>query len=260
MDIILQSNPIISVSGVTKLHIRPQKRLHIRSRATHCLVFFLNGTSEYCYENKKIKAEANTLLYLPKGQEYQINRDEYAECIYVNFITLNDVKYDIFAKIYSNSAQLKELFVYMHNVFNTKAVGYEASIMSTLYKIISFIQANNNSTYLPNSHYQKIAESVEYLKANFFDENITISQLAKMCGVSTRYYTKVFGVFFMCSPKKYIMDLKIDMAKKMLISTKYPIYEISETCGFSDVYYFCKTFKKATSMTPTEYRKKIDSI
>ena len=260
MDNFLQSNPIVTISEVTKLHIQPQNRLHCRSRVYHGLVFFISGNSEYYFDNKTIKVESNNLLFLPKGQEYHIKREEFAECIYVNFDTASDVKYNIFSKSYSNSAQFKELFLYMLNVSNTKAVGYEAILMSTLYKIIAMIQTNNNAAYLPNSHFKKISESVEYLKANFFDENITTPQLAAMCGVSPRYYTKLFSTFFMCSPKKYIIDLKVDMAKKLLISTKYPIHEISVTCGFSDVYYFCKTFKKATDMSPTEYRKKIDSI
>ena len=260
MDNFLQSNPISLISEVTKLHIEPQNMLFCPSRKNHGLVFFIDGTSEYVFNDKTVKVGANSLLFLPKRQAYSIKRDEYAECIYVDFDTSDNIGYTPFAKSYSNSSQFKELFLYMLNISNTKAVGYEAMLMSTLYKVIALIQTNNNAAYLPNSHYQRISESVEYLKANFFDENITTPQLAEMCGVSPRYYTKLFNAFFMCSPKKYIIDLKIGMAKKLLISTKYQIHEVSETCGFSDVYYFCKVFKKATDMSPTEYRKKIDSI
>ncbi len=54
----------------------------------------------------------------------------------------------------------------MHGIINTKRVGYEAILMSTLYKIISLIQSNNSAAYAPSVHYNKIATSAEYLKDN----------------------------------------------------------------------------------------------
>jgi len=197
-----------------------------------------------------------SLLYIPKGLEYDIKRSEHATCIHVDFELERETDTEMFARSYSNLSQIKELFLNMYNIQNTKHVGYEAQLMSLIYRLISIIQKNESTAYIPSSNYSKIAESVEYLKANFFDKSVNTPMLAEMSGVSTSYYTKLFKAFFMCSPKKYIIDMKIDMAKKLLMSTSYPIQEISDTCGFSDVYYFCKIFKKATDVSPAVFRKK----
>ena len=256
MEAFLLSNPVTSIANVIKLHIQPIPILHCQSRMHHGLVFFLEGTSEYIYNEKNIKVAPGSLLYIPKGLEYDIKRKEHATCIHVDFELQDTTNAEMFTRAYSNASQIRELFFSMYNIQNTKHVGYEAQLMSLLYKLISTIQKNESTAYIPNSNYSKISESVEYLKANFFDKSISIPMLAQMSGVSTSYYTKLFNVFFMCSPKKYIMDLKIDMAKKLLMSTYYPMQEISDTCGFTDVYYFCKIFKKSTDMSPSVFRKK----
>lgn len=54
----------------------------------------------------------------------------------------------------------------------------------------------------------------------------------------------------------YLSKIRIEKAKKLLLSTNFTMQEISESCGFSNQGYFSKIFKKYTKITPTEYQKK----
>ncbi len=260
MKPLLYKNPITKIIACEKLHIYPSKMLHCKGRMTNGLIIFLEGTSKYFYNNTSLTSEVNSLLFLPKGLDYYIIRDVYAECIYINFETAFEVNDLPFSSIYPNSSTIKELFLSALRICNTKKAGYEASIMSVLYKIISIVQLNNSFQYVSGANYSKIAPSVEYIKQNYFAGEISTPMLAKMCNMSPRYYHKLFNLFFMCTPKQYVIGLKIDMAKKLLISTEYDLSEIAETCGFCDVYHFCKTFKKVTEFTPSEFRYKSDRI
>ena len=53
----------------------------------------------------------------------------------------------------------------------------------------------------------------------------------------------------------YVSKIRCENAKKMLMTGRYTIKEISEKCGFEDFSYFCISFKKYTGVTPSSYRK-----
>ena len=57
------------------------------------------------------------------------------------------------------------------------------------------------------------------------------------------------------SSSLYINNLRIDCAKKKLISENKPVAEIAAECGFYDVAYFSRIFKKYTKTTPSQYRR-----
>lgn len=61
------------------------------------------------------------------------------------------------------------------------------------------------------------------------------------------------------TPKKYILSYKMDVAKKMLVSTDKPLQAIAVCVGFDDYNYFIKVFKSFSQMTPSKYRDKFQS-
>jgi transcriptional regulator GlxA family with amidase domain len=58
------------------------------------------------------------------------------------------------------------------------------------------------------------------------------------------------------TPNYFISNLRLNTAKKILIETDLPVYDIAAQCGFENVPYFCFTFKKETGTSPLEFRKK----
>ena len=57
------------------------------------------------------------------------------------------------------------------------------------------------------------------------------------------------------TPTAYILNLRISKAKKILASRDIAITEVADECGFSDLAYFSRTFKKQTGVTPSQYRR-----
>lgn len=73
--------------------------------------------------------------------------------------------------------------------------------------------------------------------------NMSISQLNRKLSAVSGY-----------SSSLYIMKLKIDRAKKKLAIENKNIGDIAAECGFYDVAYFSRTFKRHTQVTPSQYR------
>lgn len=91
-----------------------------------------------------------------------------------------------------------------------------------------------------------------------FDKNITVRDIANMLYLSPEYLTRQFAEKYKISPKEYLIEKRMDSAKKLLRETTATIMEVSNSVGYSDQLYFSRLFKKKTALSPTEYRKQFD--
>ena len=53
----------------------------------------------------------------------------------------------------------------------------------------------------------------------------------------------------------YIRDYRVQKAKELLIGTNLKLHSVGEQVGYGDAKYFCRVFKEATGLNPSEYRK-----
>ncbi len=251
----LENIPVAKITDCSKIYPGPVDRLQSRPRRAHALVYFIEGDSEYIYGDKVLSANPGTVMYLPYNVPYTIRHFTPCQCIYVDFLTAVPAETEPFVKNYPNASQFRDCFFNILSVFKQKRIGYEAEVMSLLYKIVALIQSFDRASYFPSAHYQKIAPAIEYIKKNYTSGEIRMTYLAKLSGVSTRYFNKLFSVFFGVSPKEYIIRMQLDTARNLLATSDSPIGHIASACGFGDVYYFSKIFHKVIGMTPSEYRK-----
>ena len=86
-------------------------------------------------------------------------------------------------------------------------------------------------------------------------EDISLSILAEEFHLSAQYISQLFkseiGVNFLA----YLTNIRMERAKKLLLSTALSIGEISEQLGFGDYRVFTKVFKKSEGVTPSQYRR-----
>lgn len=87
-----------------------------------------------------------------------------------------------------------------------------------------------------------------------FHADITLADVAVTLGVCERHMTRVFKNDCGLSPGSYILKLRIEVAKKLLQKTQYPIAKIMEFIGFKDNSYFYVLFRRLTGATPEEFR------
>ncbi len=98
----------------------------------------------------------------------------------------------------------------------------------------------------------------EYIKIlNYVRENyrsITLSEICSHFYTSASYISHIFKKNNGKSIKAYANALKIENAKQLLKSTNESITDIAFMCGFCDIGYFSKTFRKITGTSPRAYR------
>ena len=91
------------------------------------------------------------------------------------------------------------------------------------------------------------------------DGNITISELARACGLSSSYFARAFKLSTGMAPYRWLMLRRIEKAKDLMLSTSFSLSIIALSCGFTDQSHFTRTFSKAVGIAPAHWRKIVRS-
>ena len=151
----------------------------------------------------------------------------------------------IFGRIYSLAADN------LHNGEKCSLLIYNAVLAAK--EILGGKQEENNTGNL-------IADNaVRYINEHYGDD-ITLSELACLSGVSPQYFDRVFRERLNMRPMEYIARVKISKAKSMLLDCDMSVTQLSEILGYTSPTYFGIVFKKYEGISPSEFRKNSGSV
>ncbi len=108
-----------------------------------------------------------------------------------------------------------------------------------------------NTSFIP----ENFIRARQYIEANCL-KNPTLGEIASKCGVTRQHLCKGFRKYFGLSPVDYAIKLRLQYAVEMLDDINLNISEIAEICGYADLFYFSKLFKKHFGHSPLVFRKK----
>ena len=93
-----------------------------------------------------------------------------------------------------------------------------------------------------------------YIMENYCS-SLDIQTLAEVYGTSVSYLCREFKAKYNMTPIAYVNGLRVEKARKMLITSRKKVAQIAQECGFINTEYFCFVFKKYEHCTPLQYRK-----
>ena len=94
----------------------------------------------------------------------------------------------------------------------------------------------------------------KYIDAHF-KEDITLDTLSELTFLNKYHIVHAFKQYKGISPINYMIQKRIQEAKVLLSTTNLQISEISIIIGFTSQSYFAQAFKKATGISPIQFRK-----
>ncbi len=100
----------------------------------------------------------------------------------------------------------------------------------------------------------EIQKVVEHVKANVASD-LGVEDLAKVAGLSSGHFRRLFRQTTGMSPKQYLTRVRIEMAKRLLRESRAPAAEIAERCGFASRTHLHVEFRRLLAISPHEYRK-----
>lgn len=94
---------------------------------------------------------------------------------------------------------------------------------------------------------------LNFIQINFAD-NIDLQQIADSAFISRRECLRCFRHIVGMSPIQYVIELRIQKAKQLLLETDLSVSDIYIACGFQNQIYFTKIFRSRTGLSPMKFR------
>ncbi len=92
-----------------------------------------------------------------------------------------------------------------------------------------------------------------------YAEPLSTAALAEKVSLSVSQFDRRFQQRFLTTPRKYVMNVRIDAACQLLASTELPIATIALQTGFYDQSHFTNYFSRSKGISPAQYRRKYGS-
>ncbi len=116
-----------------------------------------------------------------------------------------------------------------------------------------FIEEVNKAKNTNNT--QAVYSAAEFMQKNY-REKIGIGDIANEVHLSSSYLSHIFSKTIGCTMTDYLTRIRLNQAKIMLGNLSLNVGQVAAACGFDDVSYFSRVFKKAEGISPSEYKKK----
>ena len=157
-------------------------------------------------------------------------------------------------KLLGKLRQLSQLQSQPDVEFQTRSVLGEIWLL-----MLTAIQEADSSIYRAPKNQDRILTMMSFIQENYA-EKLTLEQIADAASISTRECLRCFRESIHQSPMDYLIEYRVQIAKKLLKATNLSITEIALSCGFNSNSYFTKIFHRSCGKTPNAYRKELQSL
>jgi AraC-like DNA-binding protein len=203
------------------------------------------GQITYVQNGVEYVSDKDCAVLLPQGGSYRIRRERTGLFPVINFTCLEPLSETITVIPVQNAEELIADYERMKKLLCFG--GNRAQILSIFYGMLHKLSSDG----IP----YELRGAMQLISSDYCDSSLTNEALAAQCNMSAVYFRKLFTKHLGTSPKQFVIDVRIQKAKQMLAEGAESVSLISEKCGFSNPYHFCRTFKQKTGITPLEYRK-----
>ena len=237
-------------------------------------IHILEGSFLLTIDNEKYTLTEGDIVYLPSGVLHGGMPDNSVyECIVFDLSALlrtTKSYYTYLQSILNNSLiiqsffsknkhpKLHEIVCALFNSAREKSLGFELTCYGHLFRFYGYILEKKyytTSTDITKRNNKKIIQlknAIELIETSY-NTCLTLDDLANAANMNPKYFCRIFQEMTARTPIDYLNYYRIEVACFQLATTSDSITNISFNCGFNDLSYFIKTFKKYKGVTPKKY-------
>ena len=150
-----------------------------------------------------------------------------------------------------------------HELFETLAqqpTGYQVIAIGALYQLFGRILQKNLCTRRSGderTEHKRTAQIKRVLSKieSCYGDPLTLEELSREAGMSPKYFCQFFQEITRRTPIDYLNYYRIEQATYQMVQSDASVTEIAYRCGFNDLSYFIRAFKKYKGITPGRYEK-----
>lgn len=240
-------------------------------RLDYHIVYVISGNWEAVYDNKKYSLKPGNFVFYYPNQPQNYSFFPYnggCEVFWIHFSgsavheILNAINLEPGVYQCEKSEKITSIFSELVHEYNlNEPFSQSAQSALAIYLLTAFSRHITNT--LNSKHNDMHTADLDINRVIMeMNENYTNEYnpeyYANICGMSISGFYHKFKRVIGISPKKYFTNLKIEHAKELIAFSNLSIKEIAVRFGFENSLYFSRIFKKATALSPSEYRTKSD--
>lgn len=246
-----------------------------------CRLFYtIDGMAEIILDEQSVVLKKNSLFYCCGDKTYTIKTVKKLNLLVLNFdlsqkssnlvmpftpeevnVVKNKTPID---KCHVQDSDFLNSFILIENCpefkttisdiikeYTTQKTLFRESCNSILKKLL--IEMHRKELEVTNNSLDAVNRVLDYIVSNYNKETKN-SELASIAGYHEYYLNRLFIKHTGTSMHKYILNMRINEAKRLLLNTDMPLSQIAFATGFNSNTHFSNYFKKETEFTPFEYR------
>ena len=275
---LINSNPFLRMASFIDYYPRNKQGVPQDCR----IIFITKGTARVVVSDNRYMMKENSLFYCRAGMPYKLEGNEELKLYVLNF-DLTDSNSDLLQTIpVIFDGNIKEfeydsvddapflnsyLFIDNGEVFRDDIAFISDEMMNRgvlsrelasaqLKQLIIKIQRSIISKPVLSKQLKTVTDFIH----THFTEEITNKQLAEIAGYHEYHLNRLFNESFGRSVHQYIIDLRLEKAKQLLISGNDSVSRVAELCGFTNFTYFSGYFSKRFGCSPLKYRSRYRKI
>ncbi|WP_090110340.1 helix-turn-helix domain-containing protein [Cohnella sp. OV330] len=272
-------NRCLNLATVGSYHLTNDQNFNLQSVYRQAMEFsmlkFLNGDDKVYEESDWSRFQTQTLepfsdkliqqllQSVSKGEEHEaflVMEQLFARLRHLSF---EECRFQLIRLVYG----MKKIFLRAGALQDFEGVSRQLDRFANLNEVYAWLKkemiAFKERNQKPSRETRKedvVASVVDYVSQHLQETVLTIEEIAEHIGLSPNYVRTIFKDILQISLSDFILGLRIEKAKKLLHSTEWPITQIMDSAGFQTKSHFFTVFKKATGMTPMQFRFEADEL
>lgn len=238
------------------------------------IIRILSGSLQLYIDNAEIAAQTGDLILIGEGV---IHGGEPENCVYECLVfdpnpilmfvesckrSLKPVlSHNLFLKndMIQKTPVFAEAIKRLYHYAASGIIGCELNLMGALYEFFGTLLEHRYDAHwdMVSSRSSQKAEqlkpALEYIESHY-GQPITLETLARLTGLSSKYFCRYFKTIVHRSPIDYLNYYRIECASYFLTTSDMTVAEIAQHCGYNDSSFFIKQFRKYKGITPKQYR------
>lgn len=228
-------------------------------------IIYYSGSEGKCLLNgEEYPICENSIFFLTPEDFHRIETKDIKSAYSVNLSFSKSIidshigdNFSLSAKVVSNPSEfIKEIIKKLEFIFKnedefTKNESYH--LLNVL--LIEIIKAGQTAGKSANYMHPVVGKAMMYV-LSYPERNFSLADIGELCHISPAYFSDVFHKETGKPFKKWLNQIKIENACRLLENSELSILEISFECGFRSISHFGKIFKNTVGLTPKEYRNK----
>lgn len=231
-------------------------------------IFAIRKTEEDFKQREMMDAISSVLSAIRKNADadlknafvsfiYQLPPEEEKQCGYIHYLMIHAD--DMLMETYGMTDRLRDKFGrYYQNLQNLSP----SRAIDVCYKIL--LEATQDRKEIAagddgKSAEKYMADALGFIEENLQDENLSIVSVALYVFLNPVYFGRVFKNAMQMTFRQYLLQRRMEKAKKMLQEGDASISTICETVGISNPSYFTHLFKQYAGILPSDYKKEYEA-